>query len=115
MAYGGAEILELIMILRAGGLVKNLDLRDHMTRERILNGRDEIPTVRWCRLCKNECFDQFNGKILVNIGLNNAIHAADIPYLQENNQGRMESVQVSIITRRDCLNHEIYIRLKYKI
>ena len=94
VAYGGAEILELITILKAGGLVKSMDLRQHVTRERILNGRDEIPTVRWCRLCKDECFDQFKGKILINIGLNNAIHAADVPYVQVNAENRMVSVQV---------------------
>ena len=100
VAYGGAEILELVMILKAGGLVKNIDLKDPTTRERVLNGRDEIPTVRWCRLCKNECFDQFTGKVLINIGLNNAIHAADIPYVQENAQGRMVSVQVCFQNQR---------------
>ena len=95
-AFGGAEILELCMILRAGGLVKDIKLNEHWVRERILNRRDDIPTVRWCKLCKGECYDRFDGKILVNIGLNNAIHAADWPYVQENEHGRMENAQVKL-------------------
>lgn len=95
VAYSGAEILELSMIIRAGSLNKDIDLEVHDTRERILNGRDEIPIVRWCYQCKDECYDKFNGKILFFIGLNNSLHAADWPFVQENKQTRlMENVQV---------------------
>ena len=95
VAYSGAEILELSMIIRAGCLNKDIDLETHETRERILNGRDEIPVVRWCYQCKDECYDKFSGKILFCIGLNNSLHAADWPFVQENKQTRlMENAQV---------------------
>ena len=74
---------------------KDIDLENHDTRERILNGRDEIPVVRWCYQCRDECYDKFNGKILLSIGLNNSLHAADWPFVQENKQTRlMENAQV---------------------
>ena len=95
VAYSGAELLELSMIMRAGSLNKSVDLMIHDTRERILNGRDEIPTIRWCDQCKDECFDKFTGKALFCIGLNNCLHAADWPFVQENKQTRlMENAQV---------------------
>lgn len=97
VAYSGAEILELSMIIRTGSLNKEIDLEIHETRERILNRRDEIPVVRWCYQCKDECYENFKGKILFCIGLNNSLHAADWPFVQENKQTRlMENAQVFI-------------------
>ena len=93
IAYGGAEILELCMILRSGQLSRDINLADRSTRDRILDGRDEIPTVRWCYQCKDECFDKFNGKILVCIGLNNSIQACDYPAVQEKN-GFLQDTEV---------------------
>ena len=99
VAFSGAELLELSMIIRAGGLDKNMDLTIHEIRERILNGRDEIPIRRWCYQCKDECYDKFVGKILISIGLNNTLHGADWPFVQENKQtGLMENAQVSTIS-----------------
>ena len=96
-AFGGAEIIELCMVLRSGGLLKDIDLREHVIRERILDKRDDLPTVRWCKLCKDECFEKFDGKILVNIGLNNAISAADWPFVQPNEHGIMVNAQVRVL------------------
>ena len=93
-AYGGAEILELCMVMRSGGLVKDIDLNEHRVRERILNRRDDMPIARWCKQCRDECFEKFDGKILINIGLNNAIHAADWPFVQLNEHGFMANAQV---------------------
>lgn len=96
VAYGGAEILELGMIVRAGQLNRMIDLTDRQTRDRILDGRDEIPVVRWCYQCKTECFDRFTGKILICIGLNNSIQACDAPAVQAVN-GRLQDTEVKII------------------
>ena len=94
VAYGGAEILELSMILRAGQLNRSINLGNRSTRDRILDGRDDVPTLRWCYQCKSECFEQFTGKILVCIGLNNSIQACDYPAVQERN-GHLQDTEVN--------------------
>ena len=69
-------------ILRSGGLDRRRDLRDRIVRERILSGRDTIPITHWCTNCKSECLQDFEGRIIFVLGLNNAMHGGDIPFIK---------------------------------
>ena len=94
VAYGGIEILELAAIIRSSCTSKDRDFTNATYIKRILTGRDEVPLLRWCNSCKDECYEKFSGKALFVVGLNNSMHAASPPHIEINpNTGLYENVQ----------------------
>ena len=75
-------LMEMADVLRSGRLERNRNLRNRFTRERILSGRDTIPIVHWCTNCKSECLQNFEGRILFVLGLNNALHGGEDPFIK---------------------------------
>ena len=75
-------MLELADIIRSGGLSRNRDLRNRYVREQVLSGRYIIPTTRWCTNCKSECLREFEGRVILAIGLNNALHGGEEPFVR---------------------------------
>ena len=73
-------------ILRSGALDRRRNLRygraARNVRERILSGRDTIPVTHWCSNCKSECLQNFEGRVVFVVGLNNAMHAAEEPFIR---------------------------------
>ena len=68
-------------LLRSGALDRRRDIRNRIVRERILSGRDKIPVTHWCTNCQSECLQEFEGRIVFVLGLNNAMHAAEDPFI----------------------------------
>ena len=58
-AFSGGELLEMIALLRTGSISKERNTTIQSVRERIMQGRDELPLIRYCRLCKTECLGKF--------------------------------------------------------
>ena len=88
-AYGGIDILELICIMSWGKLSRELDLDRVPIRIRHQNGRDQFAKIRFCVHCKDECMENFNGKLLIVAGLNNVLKADRPPFIDQ----RRESIQ----------------------
>ena len=59
-AFSGGELLEMIALLRTGSISKERNTTVASVRERIMQGRDELPLIRYCRLCKSECLGWFS-------------------------------------------------------
>ena len=76
-AFGGAELLEIISLLRSGAILRNRDIRDKVTRDKILAREIELPLNKKCGSCGTNCTIEFDGQVLIAAGLNNSLHAAD--------------------------------------
>ena len=76
-AFGGAELLEIISLLRSGAILRNRDTRDKVTRDKILKREIELPLNKKCSVCKSECTIEFTGQVLIAAGINNSLHAPD--------------------------------------
>ena len=78
--FGGMDLLELCNILRSGKLSAENDLDKYPVRQRFQNGRDEFAKVRFCKHCRTECMEEFDGDVFIFIGLNNALKADRSPF-----------------------------------
>ena len=85
-------MLGLAALMRTGNMTR--DYRMPNVRNRILEGRDEVPIVRWCQWCHKECYENFNGEMLIVIGLNNTLSAQESHYLRRNERNEYECDQV---------------------
>ena len=70
-------MLELAALIRASSTSRDRNFHNGAFRDRILSGRDQVPIVRWCNKCDDECFDKYTGKVLLVIGLNNTLKAGN--------------------------------------
>ena len=55
IAYGGLDLLELIVLLKRGKFSKDVDLKDPQIRTKIMDGSLRIPSSRNCDLCNSDC------------------------------------------------------------
>lgn len=79
-AFGGMDILEMVCLLQSGKLSTDWDLNKLQIRNRFQAGRDEFPTVRFCKHCYSECMTEFKGQLIIVIGLNNILKAETLPF-----------------------------------
>ena len=77
------DILELICLLQAGKITKDFDLNKYKVRNRLQYGKDEFATIRFCKHCYSECASNFNGQLILVIGLNNSLKAEKEPFSNE--------------------------------
>ena len=81
--FGGMDILELVCLLQCGKISQDTDLGKYKIRCRFQSGRDEFPTVRFCKHCYTECLEDFTGKLTLVIGLNNSLKSEREPFTNE--------------------------------
>ena len=55
IAYGGLDLLELIMILKYGRLSRDIDLQSPEIRAKLMDGSLRISSNRSCDLCNSDC------------------------------------------------------------
>ena len=55
IAYGGLDLLELIVLLKYGKFSKDIDLKDSEIRTKVMDGSLRIPSNRSCDLCNSDC------------------------------------------------------------
>ena len=92
--FGGMEYLEFINLLQSGFLSKDRDLTKTSIRTRYQSARDEFPVIRFCRHCRTECLENFEGLLIVVMGLNNCLKADIPPFALENGENKQDVVQV---------------------
>ena len=100
VSFSGAEVLTIAGLLRTGKMTR--DYRQPLTKGPILKGDEVIPINSWCQWCRTECYKAFEGKVLMIVGLNNALHASE-KYNLEWMTDRMASNQVKIKINR-CIS-----------
>ena len=81
--FGGMDILEAICLLQAGKISKDCDINRYRIRNRFQSGKDEFPTIRFCKHCYDECMSSFEGQFILVIGLNNTLKADKEPFTNE--------------------------------
>ena len=90
----GYEILQLAAIIRSGAASHRRNFRSLAYTDRVLDGTETIPIVKECFSCKSNCYEDFTGKVLVVIGLNNSLKAGDVPHVKLNDAtGFMKNAQ----------------------
>ena len=47
-----------------------------------MSGRYIIPTDKWCTNCNSECLTEYEGRVVLAIGLNNALHGGEEPFVR---------------------------------
>ena len=77
-------MLEFAALIRSGKTTYDFNFQDSEERKRILDGDDEVTISKWCNECKSDCCSNFNGRILLVIGLNNSRHASMLPLIEYN-------------------------------
>ena len=55
IAYGGLDLLELIVMLKYGRFSRDIDLKDPKIRAKLMDGSLRIPSNRSCDLCSGDC------------------------------------------------------------
>ena len=55
IAYGGLDLLELIVLLKLGKFSRDIDLKDPEIRTKVMDGSLRIPSNRSCDLCNSDC------------------------------------------------------------
>ena len=81
--FGGMDILEAICLLQAGKISKDCEIGKYRIRNRFQTGKDEFPTIRFCKHCYGECMAAFEGQFILAIGLNNSLKADREPFANE--------------------------------
>ena len=81
--FGGLDILEAICLLQAGKMSKDCDIGRCKIRNRFQVGKDEFPTIRFCKHCYGECMSNFEGRFVLVVGLNNTLKADREPFANE--------------------------------
>ena len=81
--FGGMDLLEAICILQAGKISLDCDIGRCKIRNRFQNGKDEFPTIRFCKHCYGECMSTFEGQFILVVGLNNSLKADIEPFVNE--------------------------------
>ena len=90
----GYEILELAAIIRAGAASHRRNFRSLSYTNKVLDGIETVPIVKKCFSCKTNCYEEFDGKVLVVIGVNNSLKAGDVPHVELNEAtGFMKNAQ----------------------
>ena len=111
----GIITLELADIIRSGGLSRGRDLRNRVTRERVIAGRDVIPTIRWCTNCNSECLQDYEGRVILAIGLNNALHGGEEPFVRfDLGNHEPQNAQVKILKIILMHQHKLQIQTQNK-
>ena len=90
-AFGGLDLFEFISLLRKGSLVSQIENPKY--KRDLADGRVVIPVNEKCNRCNTTCMKDFNGKLLIAVGINNSLHAADLPNLVMNANNEYESIQ----------------------
>ena len=90
-AFGGMDLYELISILRKGSLVS--DLGSPKFRRELVEGKIKIPVIEKCVKCNKCCTKDFKGKLLIAVGINNSLHAADLPNIEINARNEYTGIQ----------------------
>ena len=88
--FGGLDILEAICILQAGKISLDCDIGKRKIRSRFQCGKDEFPTIRFCKHCYGECMNNFEGQFVLVVGLNNTLKADIEPFANEYGRGMQD-------------------------
>lgn len=81
--FGGMDILEAICLLQAGKISRDCDISKGKIRNRFQTGKDEFPTIRFCKHCYSDCMSAFEGDLILVLGLNNSLKADREPFANE--------------------------------
>ena len=66
IAYGGLDLLELIVLIKHGQLNRDIDLKDPAIRKKIMDESLRIPSNRNCDLCSGDCVGSGVISVLIN-------------------------------------------------
>ena len=83
------QILELIYILRTGALKNEQNenpCAKKSSRDKFENGgkKNLMPLSTYCPHCKSNCMKKFTGRLVIGIGLNNALKASKAAFENQN-------------------------------
>ena len=90
-AFGGLELLELISILRSNKI--RSDIKDPDVRHSLVLKRTSFDWDRVCSKCGKDCAGAFEGKVVIACGINNSLHAADLPNIKLGMDNRYVNAQ----------------------
>ncbi|CAG5103556.1 Oidioi.mRNA.OKI2018_I69.chr1.g824.t1.cds [Oikopleura dioica] len=86
-SYSGCDILELLCILRTGALKdpqtnKINPFSTKSNRDKFQNGdkKKMMPLSTICPCCESNCMKKFTGRLVIGIGLNNALKASQAAF-----------------------------------
>ena len=90
-AFGGLELLELISILRTNKI--RPDIKDPNIRRDLVAKKCQFEWDKKCSKCGNDCAGKFKGKVIFACGINNSLHAADLPNIKMGADNRYVNAQ----------------------
>ncbi|CAG5099475.1 Oidioi.mRNA.OKI2018_I69.XSR.g16540.t2.cds [Oikopleura dioica] len=101
-SFSGCDILELIYILRTGALKDQFTNENpfakRSNRERFDNGikKNMMPLSNFCPCCESNCMKKFTGRLIIGIGLNNALKVSEAGFEKQDVRKLLQ-----------CLNRDI--------
>ena len=90
-AFGGLEILELVSILRSNKIRSDIKLPN--VRLELVNKKCQFDWDKKCTKCGEDCAGVFEGKVIIACGINNSLHAADLPNIKLGADNRYVNAQ----------------------